>query len=216
MKTAALLSAILLLTACAKTYGITETETGTEEITESADTTVTAESETADECVIEFSTDSTKLTVYAHNAFGKYCMPKREVLEKLGNVTELYIFGEFLGDLNVITALTNVTDLEIEANTMESIGAAAQLPNLKRLTVSARHGADLSALSEFTGLEHLNLYLGYTTVDLELIKVNTNLTDLTVEVQYGEIANIDALSRLTELKNLSLIIDGQKLETDYA
>jgi len=224
-KSAALLSAILLLTSCARTSGITETETGTEEITvTTADTTATTDSETTEttdsesyfECVTEFSTDSTELTVYAHNAFGEYCMPKREALEKLGGVTKLHIIGEFLGDLNEITALTSVTDLEINANTMDGIGAAAELPNLKRLTVSARHGADLSALPEFTGLEYLHLNLRYTAVDLEQITGNADLTDLAVEVQYGEIANIDALSRLTKLKNISLITDGSELETDYA
>jgi len=251
-KSAALLLTILLLTACAKTSGITETETAdtteTIKITETTESEATesetAESVTTAEYVIvdktEYPTDITeldlmgyweytdyfagygdysnadfgrftnltKLNVYAHNAYGEYCMPKKEDLEKLGGVTELKVFGEFLGDINEITALTNVYDLGIFANTIESIGAAAELPNLKRLTVIARHGVDLSALSEFTGLEYLNLRLGYATVDLEMIKGNVSLTDLYVEVNNGEIINADALSGLTDLKSITLIVDG--------
>jgi len=201
-----LLLIILLLKACAlKTPGIAEMKT--DEITET----------TAEYVIIGgtgYPTDITELTICAYNDYGKYCMPKREVLEKLGGVTKLYIIGEFLGDINEITALTNVTDLEITANTIDGIGAAAELPNLKRLTVSVRHGVDLSALSEFTGLEYLNLDLGYTAVDLESIKKNANLTDLYVEVNNGEIINIDALSGLTGLKNLSLTVNGKNLETE--
>lgn len=211
----------LLITACGDRQFVEEPEQSGE-ITSSTATTIPTESTTQvpateSEPEIEYDYDTTQMELWWHD------FPDGAELEKMTNLTSVYLELEGLDSddgndyepyISALTALPGLNTLTIHANFfVDEIEVIDRLNNLTTLNIINRHGFQnpqgfagfISPAAQLDNLTSLCIYDRYSYMDLALLENFTNLTQLDIQTQYGGIANIKSVAKLTNLTSLRLV-----------
>ena len=124
-------------------------------------------------------------------------------LEFAGNLTELELGGNPIGDINPLQRLIQLTHLGLGATNLSDsdLSLISTLTSLNYLALSGNQISNLLPLSALTSLRYLDLG-GNQISDLSPL---SELTDL-VELALGgnQISDLSPLSELTDLRDLSL------------
>ena len=112
-------------------------------------------------------------------------------------------------DVNDYSPLMNLTSLEslgIQSSQLKSIDFIRQMPGLTSLSIEDTQVSSLSALEACPGLIHLSLIDNYEINDYSPVSALTQLTDLTLEMNYE--GTLPSLAALTQLQWLSVKYAG--------
>lgn len=112
-------------------------------------------------------------------------------------------------DVNDYSPLMNLTSLEslgIQSSQLKSIDFIRQMPGLTSLSIEDTQVSSLSALEACPGLIQLSLVDNYEINDYSPVSALTQLTDLTLEMNYG--GTLPSLAALTQLQWLSVKYAG--------
>ena len=112
-------------------------------------------------------------------------------------------------DINDYSPLMNLTSLEtlgIQSTQLKSIDFIRQMPGLTSLSIEDTQISDLSALESCPGMTYLSLIDNYEIEDYSTVSQLTQLTDLTLEMNYGQ--TLPSLAGLGQLKRLTVKYAG--------
>ena len=112
-------------------------------------------------------------------------------------------------DINDYSPLMNLTSLEtlgIQSTQLKSIDFIRQMPGLTSLSIEDTQISDLSALESCPGMTYLSLNDNYEIEDYSTVSQLTQLTDLTLEMNYGQ--TLPSLAGLGQLKRLTVKYAG--------
>lgn len=112
-------------------------------------------------------------------------------------------------DINDYSPLMNLTSLEtlgIQSTQLKSIDFIRQMPGLTSLSIEDTQISDLSALESCPGMTYLSLIDNYEIEDYSAVSQLTQLTDLTLEMNYGQM--LPSLAGLGQLQQLSVKYAG--------
>lgn len=146
-----------------------------------------------------------------------------EKLSGISEVTELYLSGNQIDDLSVLSELEGLEILYLYDNSVSDLSPLSGLTSLRELELGGNQISDLSSLSELNQLEVLYLY-DNSIDNLDPLNGLTNLKQLylydnqisnvlplnsltNLEVLYlynNQIADLSPLSQLTSLRELEL------------
>ena len=144
---------------------------------------------------VEYNTGLTELVLSEMGLTDAEIEPLRHMV----NLTELWLSGNSISNVDVFSGLTNLVVLDIENNNISDISALSGLTKLAVLGLGENQISDISALSNMTDL----LYLGLWDNQISDISVLSRLTGLIwLDLSKNQIVNINALSRLTDLAEL--------------
>ena len=79
-------------------------------------------------------------------------------LDKMTNLTELYLYGNQINDISPLAGLTNLTTLDLKLNQISDISPLNDLTNLTDLRLSFNNISDISPLKDMTDLTELYLW----------------------------------------------------------
>lgn len=112
-------------------------------------------------------------------------------------------------NINDYSPLMNLTALEtlgIQSTQLKSIDFVRQMPGLISLSIEDTQISDLSALESCPGITYLSLVDNYEIEDYSAVSQLTQLTDLTLEINYG--GSLPSLAGLHQLQRLSVKYAG--------
>ena len=122
-------------------------------------------------------------------------------IEKLKDLKELFLLGNFLEDLDGIEVLENLEVLYLKLNYLGEINHINKLTNLKELNLEDNGIKIIRGLDNLTNLEYLSL--SYNEIEkIENLENLKNLRELYLD--YNNIKEIEGLEKLTNLKILCL------------
>ena len=123
------------------------------------------------------------------------------MLSNLIKLTFLNLNGNQINDISVLSGLTNLKILWLNNNQISDISSLPNLTNLQSLLLSTNQISDISSLSNLTNLT--KLYLSSNQIrDISSLSNLANLT--TLNLHYNQISDISPLSNLTNLIRLWL------------
>lgn len=136
--------------------------------------------------------------------------------ESLEDITVLSQFPDLRGlvltdcdDINDYSPLMNLTNLEtlgIQSTQLKSIDFITQMPSLTSLSIEDTQVSNLSALDSCPGITYLSLIDNYEIQDYSAVSRLTQLTDLTLEMNYG--GTLPSLAELNQLQWLTIKYAG--------
>lgn len=122
-------------------------------------------------------------------------------LEKLFNITELWLMANQIQDISVLGDLTQLKKLWFDVNKIQDISALRNLIQLKTLSIGSNHIQDVSALGNLVQLTEIWLWAN----EIQDISALGNLTQLTELWLYNnQIQDFSPLAKLENLQSLSL------------
>ena len=123
------------------------------------------------------------------------------MLSNLIKLTFLNLNGNQINDISVLSGLTNLEILWLNNSQISDISSLPNLTNLKSLLLSDNQISDISVLSNLTNLTQLYLN-GNQINDISVLSGLTNLE--TLWLNNNQISEISSLSNLTNLTKLYL------------
>lgn len=102
--------------------------------------------------------------------------------------------------------LTNLETLGIQSTQLKSIDFITQMPSLTSLSIENTQVSNLSALDSCPGITYLSLIDNYEIQDYSAVSRLTQLTDLTLEMNYG--GTLPSLAELNQLQWLTIKYAG--------
>ncbi|MBC1353891.1 leucine-rich repeat domain-containing protein, partial [Listeria innocua] len=124
-------------------------------------------------------------------------------LERLTNLTSLWIFGEgnLYLDANVVAGMSRLENLGLDGCNIEDVGPLANLGNLTTLRLNGNQINDVGPLANLTNLTHLGL-TGNQISDLTPLAGLTQLVDL--DLSNNQISDVSPLADLTNIRYLDV------------
>ena len=120
---------------------------------------------------------------------------------ELPALTHLYLSGNSISNISVLSGLTALIDLDLSNNSISNISALTDLTGLTGLDLSFNSISNISALTDLTKLTDLDLG-GNSISDISALEGLTKLTYL--DLDGNSISDISKLESLTKLTNLDL------------
>lgn len=135
-------------------------------------------------------------------------------LGQLSNLTQLLLSldDNEVGDLSSLEHLKGLTQLTllISSNKVPDLTSLEQMKQLTQLTLSSKQTINLECLTKLRSLTQLELYLNnLQATDLKVLEQLNGLTQLTIDFGGSQVNNLDSLTKLTNLRDLTVILSTE-------
>ncbi|MCL2054612.1 MAG: hypothetical protein FWG90_09325 [Oscillospiraceae bacterium] len=144
--------------------------------------------------------------------YDKFLPPKGD-LKNFDNITSLRLTVEHddcsfdeRADYDVLTELANLTELVIEGHHLCNTEFISAFSALETLEIETRYSiSDLTPISKLSNLKSLSLWERHSNTDLKQLQGLKNITELSAFTHYGSIININSLTEMVDLRELSIV-----------
>lgn len=124
-------------------------------------------------------------------------------IQRFKNVSSLSLDAGNIHELDELALLKSLISLTLkDCNAVSDFTVLSSLSNLEKLSIQSETLRSANFLSGLPNLRSLTL-IDTRIYDLSILKKHTNLTSLTIK-DCDELMNLDVLSKLTKLRNLSI------------
>ncbi len=123
------------------------------------------------------------------------------VLQKLTQLSSLYLSSNQISDISVLQKLTQLSSLDLSSNQISDISVLQKLTQLSSLDLRSNQISDISVLQKLTQLSSLDLRSNQIS-DISVLQKLTQLSSL--DLSSNQISDISVLQKLTQLSSLDL------------